>query len=249
MRSSLLTMSAGASQDQDHFGGKPPVAPPRAADPLHPLVQQGASGLTTLSVPTALGLADGGTSNGGVWVTAPQATRHRWEKCPHHKGECPGCGEDVLDRAKTAAAKPLKVSKALAAADPSLARALDRLIDLSNDEDHADLAIGGGQRLFKTLKARLPDAIAAPPKPKAKNWLQAIAFFFDPPKTPADDAEAVLDRAMKAHHITADCRAAARKLPLEGKAEAVSAETRRKMAVFLVYLAEQLNGGAASKLG
>ena len=200
--------------------------------------------MTTLSVPTAMGLADGGTSNGGVWVTAPQATRHRWEKCPHHKGECPGCGEAVLDKTASAAAKPLKVSKALAASDPSLARALDRLIDLANDEDHADLAIGGSQRLFRTLKGRLPDAVVKPPKPKPKNPWQAIKFFFDPPKTPDDKAEAVLERAMKAHHITADCHRAAAKLPLEGKAEAVSAETRRKMAAFLVYLAEQLNGGS-----
>jgi hypothetical protein len=210
-----------------------------------PQITPPAVGSTTLTVPTGFGLADGGASNGGVWVTAPQSARHRWEKCPHHDGQCPGCGEAVKDAAALKAARPLRVSKALSAADPGLARALDRLLDLADDDDHADLAMGGAQQLFRRLKNTLPEAVLKPPPPKAKSCWQRLVWAFSRPKPPGNKPLEILERAMQAHRITGDCLAQAKGLPLDGGATDASAPTRRRLAAFLILLAEQLHGGAA----
>jgi hypothetical protein len=217
------------------------------------LASTAAQGVATLSLPTSLNLVDGGKSNSGVWLTAPQATLHRWEKCPHHAGECPGCGGKVKDDAPEKP-KALRVSAALQAKEPALAKSLDKLVDLSGEPDHADLAVGAAQQLFRTLKAKLPRDVADPPRPQPKNILQSIAWLlFGPPKPSAEEAALsdsgrVLKRAMEAHLITQPCFEAGKDLPLEPGKAPVPAETRLKVAAFLIYFAEQLTGGTAAKV-
>lgn len=222
MRSSLLTMSAGASTDQEHFGA--------AAAPSAVVVAPGAA-MGSVTIPAVL---------------HPPHTGPIYAKCPHHAGQCPACHEPVLD-AKPPASKLSAQLQALAPED--VKGQLDELIRLADKDGRREMVVGAGQALFARLKALLPEEVIDP-QPKRLSGSAAVAEFFReigrafggvPTPKVETDAQAVLKRAMEKHWITQACLDRAKGLPLDGKVKApLSKEDQARFAAFLPLLAEQV---------
>ena len=213
-------MSAGASTDQDHFGGGPASV---TATPV--------SSVASITVPAVLQAAHGGPL---------------YAKCPHHAGQCPACHEPVLD-AKPPASTLSALLQSLAPDD--VKGQLEELIRQADKDGRREMVVGGGQAVFARLKALLPEDVVDPARRRLTGWAALAETFreigraFSGRAAPdiKTDAQAVLKRAMEKHWITQACLDRAKGLPLEGRVKpTISKEDQARLAAFLPLLAEQL---------
>ena len=132
--------------------------------------------------------------SGDVKALAPLSvtTVAAYAPCPHHKGECPGCG----DKVKADKPAPSRLTAALNAsrAPKDLRDQLEDLLSLADKPDRHDIVAGSGQALFARLKACLPEAVVKPDRPKRPGLFGMIVDAFSPLPVPAKDAQGVLKR-------------------------------------------------------
>ena len=185
--------------------------------------------------------------SGDVKALAPLSvtTVAAYAPCPHHKGECPGCG----DKVKADKPAPSRLTAALNAsrAPKDLRDQLEDLLSLADKPDRHDIVAGSGQALFARLKACLPEAVVKPDRPKRPGLFGMIVDAFSPLPVPAKDAQGVLKRALKQHWITQSCRELGDGLPLEHPAKLSNTEQGKTLARFLALLAEQLYADRRAK--
>ncbi len=184
---------------------------------------------------------------GDVQALAPLSvtTVAAYAPCPHHKGECPGCGEKV----KADKPAPSRLSAALkaSAAPKELLDQFDDLLNLADKPDRHDIVVGSAQALFTRLKTCLPDDLVKPERPKRPGLWGMIIDAFMPLPTPPKDAKSLLKRALKQNWITQACLDESEGLPLEYPAKLTSTEQGRKMAKFLAVLAERIYADKRAK--
>ncbi|CAN5342220.1 hypothetical protein BH09PSE2_BH09PSE2_03670 [soil metagenome] len=185
--------------------------------------------------------------SGDVQALAPLSvtTVAAYAPCPHHKGECPGCG----DKVKADKPAPSRLTAALNAsrAPKDLRDQIEDLLNLADKADRHDIVAGAAQALFARLKTCLPDSVTKPERPKRPGLWGMIIDAFAPLSVPAKDAQGVLKRALKQHWITQSCRDMGDGLPLENPSKLATTEQGKSMAKFLALLAEQLYADKRAK--
>ena len=162
----------------------------------------------------------------------------RFSPCPHHKGECPGCGDKV--KADKPVASRLTAALIASRAPKDLREQIDELLGLAEKPDRNDMVAGAAQALFGRLKLAFTDPIVKPDRPRRPGLWGMIIDAFSPLPVPPKDASGVLKRALKAEWINRACHDAGRDLPLEHPAKVTSAEQGKAVARFLACLAEQI---------